>query len=474
MATTRIRNGLIQTPTGPVEADVLVDGERISALLARDSEVSADSEIDATGLWVLPGLIDLHAHTRVPGYEYKEDFLTSSRAAAVGGYTTYVDMPNVEPPTTTVELFEEKRALAATQCIIDWGHFVGPVQLDQIEGFAKAGATGFKIFQVTGGYPHDPRLALDDPGRLYETFQAIAETGLLVVVHPFAQSLFEYLYEEASAAGAPRDIHTFSAVYTRDIVWRTAVAILLELVRDTGARLQVVHTHAPGSLRLLREAKAAGVGVTAAADPKYFHLREEDIHTQGARAIPGGAVTSDPERMAEIWRSIDDGTIDLIDSDHAPHTLDDLKLMEEDPLIGPFGAPHYDHLLSLMLTDVTKGKIRLARLVQMLTETPARILGMYPEKGAIQAGSLADIILVDPDKTVIPKDEEMESKAAWTPYVDWELTGQAVLTMLRGTVIVKAGEVLAEPGSGQYIAGRAQNYSEPTPGLHQGLSLEPR
>ncbi|MDH3606403.1 MAG: dihydroorotase family protein, partial [Acidimicrobiia bacterium] len=453
--TTRIRNGIIQTPTGPVEADVLIDGERISALLGRGSEAVADTEIDATGLWVLPGLIDLHAHTRVPGYEYKEDYLTSSRAAAVGGYTTYVDMPNVEPPTTTVELFEEKRAIAAENCLIDWGHFVGPVQFDQIEGFAKAGATGFKIFQVTGGYPHDPRLALDDPGRLYQTFQTIAETGLPCVVHPFVQTLFEYLYEEASAAGAPRDIHTFSAVYTRDIVWRTAVAILLELQRDTGVRLQVVHTHAPGSLRLLRQAKADGLGVTVAADPKYFHLRDEDIKAQGARAIPGGAVTSDPARMEEIWRSIEDGTIDIIDSDHAPHTLEDLKLMEEDPLIGPFGAPHYDHLLSLMLTDVGKGHMRLERLVEMLTETPARILGVYPEKGAVLPGSLADVILVDPNKKVVPKDEEMYSKSAWTPYVDWEFTGAAVLTMLRGTVIAKDGKALGEPGFGRYIAGRA-------------------
>jgi dihydroorotase len=472
--TTRIRNGIIQTPNGPVEADVLIDGERISALLGRDSEAVADNEIDATGLWVLPGLIDLHAHTRVPGYEYKEDYLTSSRAAAVGGYTTYIDMPNVEPPTTTVELFEEKRAIAAEQCLIDWGHFVGPVQFDQIEGFAKAGATGFKIFQVTGGYPHDPRLALDDPGRLYQTFQAIADTGLPCVVHPFAQTLFEYLYEEASAGGAPRDIHTFSAVYTRDVVWRTAVAILLELQRDTGVRLQVVHTHAPGSLRLLRQAKADGVGVTVAADPKYFHLRDEDINAQGARAIPGGAVTKDPARMEEIWRSIEDGTIDIIDSDHAPHTLEDLKLMEEDPLIGPFGAPHYDHMLSLMLTDVRNGKMRLERLVEMLTETPARILGVYPEKGAVLPGSLADIVLVDPNRKVIPKDEEMESKSAWTPYVGWELTGAAVMTMLRGTVIAKDGKPVGEPGFGRYIAGRAQDWAPTTPKAHQGISLQVR
>jgi dihydroorotase len=457
-----------------VEADVLVDGDRISALLSRDSEVTADTDIDASGLWVLPGLIDLHAHTRVPGYEYKEDYLTSSRAAAVGGYTTYIDMPNVEPPTTTVELFEQKKAIAAESCLIDWGHFVGPVQFDQIEGFAKAGVTGFKIFQVTGGYPHDPRLALDDPGRLYQTFQAIADTGLPCVVHPFAQTVFEYLYEEASAAGAPRDIHTFSDVYTRDVVWRTAVAILLELQRDTGVRLQVVHTHAPGSLRLLRQAKAEGVGVTVASDPKYFHLREQDINAQGARAIPGGAVTKDAARMEEIWRSIDDGTIDIIDSDHAPHTLEDLQLMEKDPLIGPFGAPHYEHLLPLMLTDVRNGNMRLERLVQMLTETPARIIGLYPEKGAVLPGSFADIVLVDPDKKVHPTDEGMESKSAWTPYDGWELTGAPVITMLRGSVIAKDGRVLGEPGNGRYIAGRPQGWAPRTPQVHQGLSLEPR
>lgn len=474
VSTTRIRNGTIQTPTGPVEADVFIEGERISALLARESAVIADSDIDAAGLWVLPGLIDLHTHTRVPGYEYKEDFTTSSQAAAAGGYTTYVDMPNVEPPTTTVELFEEKRAIAAETCLIDWGHFVGPVQFDQIEGFAKAGATGFKIFQVTGGYPHDPRLALDDPGRLYQTFQAIADTGLPCVVHPFAQTLFEYLYEEASAAGAPRDIHTFSAVYTRDIVWRTAVAILLELQRDTQVRLQVVHTHAPGSLRMLRQAKKDGLGVTVAADPKYFHLTEAEIKAQGARAIPGGAVTSDSARMEEIWRSIDDGTIDIIDSDHAPHTLEDLELMEKDPLIGPFGAPHLTFMLPLLLTDVRKGNMRLERLVQMLTESPAKIIGVYPEKGAVLPGSSADIVLVDPEKKVVPRDEDVLSKSGWTPYVGWELTGVPVLTMLRGTVIAKDGAVLGEPGNGRYIAGRAQDWAPPTPQVHQGLSLKLR
>ena len=472
--TTRVRNGVIQTSTGPVEADVLVAGERVSALLARDDPTAASSEIDAGGNWVLPGLVDLHAHTRVPGYEYKEDFFTASQAAAAGGYTTFVDMPNVEPPTVTVELFEEKRAIAAEQSIIDWGHFVGPVKLDEIPKFAKAGVTGFKIYQVTGGYPHDPRLAIDDPGRLYETFSAIAETGLLCVVHPFAQTLFEHLFAVEVASGRGHDVTTFSDVYTRDVAWRTAVAILLELQRETGVRLQVVHTHSHGSLRLLRQAKADGVGATVAVDPKYFHLRHEDLEAQGARAIPGGWVTSDPERMDVIWRSLEDGTIDLIDSDHAPHTLEDLKLADADPLTGPFGSPQYDHLLSLMLTDVRDGNLRLERLVQILTENPARLLGLYPEKGALLPGSQADLIIVDPDREVHPKDGEMYSKSGWTPYHGRTLVGGPVLTMLRGTVIAKDGKVSGEPGFGRYIPQRPLAWAVPAPGKTQGLSLERR
>jgi dihydroorotase (multifunctional complex type) len=450
----RIRNGVIQTPFGPLEQDVVVDGERIAALVQRDAEIGDDiAEIDAAGLWVFPGLVDLHAHTRVPGYEYKEDFETASRAAAVGGYTTFVDMPNVEPPTTTVELLEEKREIAKAACLIDWGHFVAPTELDQIPLLAEAGATGFKVFQVTGGYPHDPRLAIDDPGRLYATFKAIAATGLACVVHPFAQTLFERLSDDEAAQGSARDIVLFGRMYTMDVVWRTAVAVLLELQRETGVQLHLVHTHAAGTVRLLRAAKHDGLSVTAACDPKYIHLRHQDLREQGARALPGGFITEDERRMAEIWKAIDDGTIDVLDSDHAPHTLEDLERMTADPWTGPWGAPQYDHMLSLLLTDVHEGRIRLERLVELIAATPAKIIGRYPEKGAVLPGSSADLVLIDPDRDVIPEDHRMESKPGWTPYAGWKLKGASVLTMLRGVVIARDGEVVGEPGFGRYLAG---------------------
>lgn len=468
----RIRGGVIQTPTGSLAADLVVSGERIAGLVDRGAAASAKQEIDATGRWILPGLVDLHVHARVPGYDYKEDFRTASRAAAIGGVTTFVDMPNLEPPTTTVELLAERRELAERDSHVDFGHFASSRNLEEIPKLAAAGAAGFKTFQVGGGYPHDPRLVMSDPADLYATFAAIAETGLPCVVHPFTQSLMDYLSELQFAAGEPRDIRTFSSVYTRDIVWSSSVAVLLELQRETGARLHLLHTHAAASLRLIRRAKADGMGVTAAIDPKYFHLRGEDLAQHGARGLPGGFIVEDEDRMATIHQALDDGTLDVIDSDHAPHTLDDLKRMEADPWTGPWGGPHLEHLLSLLLTDVSAGRIRLGRLVALLCENPARILGIYPRKGALLPGSDADLVIVDPERPVIPQDEGMESKSAWTPYAGWQLRGAPVLTMLRGTVIAREGNVLNQPGSGRHVSGVSQRLVAAVHGQAPGLALE--
>ena len=468
----RIRGGIVQTASGPMEVDVLVSGERVAGLVDRHADATARREIDARSRWILPGLVDTHVHARVPGYDYKEDFRTASRAAAVGGVTTFIDMPNLEPPTTTVELLSQRRALAEKDAHVDFGHFASSRNLDQIPKLAAAGAAGFKTFQVGGGYPHDPRLVMSDPADLFATFAAIAETGLPSVVHPYAQTLMDHLSQLEFAAGAPRDIRTFSKIYTSDIVWSASVAILLELQRETGVRLHLLHTHSGASLRLIRQAKADGHGVSAAIDPKYFHLRGEDLLEHGARGLPGGFIVENPERMAAIFEGLDDGTIDVIDSDHAPHTLDDLKQMEADPWTGPWGGPHLEHMLSLLLTDVAAGKIRLERLVALFCENPARMLGLYPQKGALHVGSDADIVIVDPTRAVVPQDEGMESKSAWTPYAGWELIGAPVMTLLRGTVIAEDGVVLNEPGSGRHISGVAQRLVAPSPGQSPALALE--
>lgn len=470
----RVAGGTVHTPGGPIRADVLVARGRIVGIVGSDEEVPGAEVIDASGVQVMPGLVDLHAHTRVPGYEYKEDYVTSSQAAAVGGVTTYTDMPNVDPPTDSAELLEAKREIAARDCLVDWGHLVSPSRLEEIPKLAAAGATGFKMFQVSGGYPHDPRIAMGEPERVYAAFEAIAATGLHCSVHPFNQPLMDLLTDQAFARGLPRNQQTFSEIYTNPLVWSSGVAVLLELSRATGVRLHLLHSHSDASLALVRSAKARGQRVTCAIDPKYYHLNREHVAEQGPRCAPGGVITENPERLAAIWRALDDGTIDTIDSDHAPHTLEDLERFSKDPWTGPFGSPQYEYMLSLVLTDVHDGRMSLARAIRLLCENPARIIGVYPRKGAIQVGSDADLVLVDLDQEVRPTDEKTYSKVGWTPYRGWVFKGAPVLTMLRGQVIAEAGKVVGERGYGQYLGGTPQQLVEIQPDTPPGLACRPR
>ncbi|HEU4864109.1 MAG TPA: dihydroorotase family protein [Candidatus Limnocylindria bacterium] len=453
---TRVTGGQVYLGGQLVRADLLIDEGRIAGVVDGDNTVEAAETIDATDRLVLPGIIDTHAHTREPGFTHKEDFLTASKAGAAGGVTTMIDMPNVEPPTDTVETYLEKREKADATSIIDFGHWVAGTKLDEIARLADAGATGYKIFQVSGAYPHDPRLAMNDEASLLKAFRAVEKTGLPLNVHPFNQSLFEELSEEAFAAGKPANWYTFGEVYTTDAIWHTAVNTLINLQALTGVRLNLVHTHSAGSLRLIRAAKAKGQRVTASVDPKYYHLTRDDLMRLKGRACPGGFITEDADRMAEIWKSLNDGTIDSIDADHAPHTLEELEQMEDDAWHSAMGSPQYDWQYTITLTDVNNGKITLRRAVELLSEAPARMLGIFPKKGALLPGSDADLVLVDIDREMTLTDEGLYTKVGWTPYLGWKVKGYVAMTMLRGTVVARDREIVGQPGYGQYIAGVPQ------------------
>jgi dihydroorotase (multifunctional complex type) len=449
----RIRGGAVHLPTGARHLDVLISGEQIVGLVDPSDDTRAHRVIDATGLDVLPGLVDLHAHTRVPGYEHKEDFLTASQAAANGGITTFVDMPNVEPPTDSAELLIEKREIAARDCIVDWGHFASGSKPENVAALAAAGATGFKIFMIGGGYPHDDRIAVYNSASLYRSFKEIAKTGLPCLVHPFSQGLFDHLSREALAADPETpDYVTMSEVYSREILWRLGVAVLIELQRATGVRLHVLHTHASGSIELVRAAILDGRAVTAALDVKYFHIRRSDLDRLGVRAAPGGFVTQDSSRMETIWGALRDGTISVIDSDHAPHTLEEVARIWS----AQGGSPQYETELSILLDDVHRGVLSMETLVRSVAENPARLVGLYPRKGALLPGSDADVVIVDRNREFEFSDEGLYTKLSWTPFLGWKVTGRPIMTMRRGEIIADEGKVVGTPGTGKYLPGRPQ------------------
>jgi dihydroorotase len=432
-----------------VEANIGIDNGAI-ATLSKD-RLEGSKRVRFPGKVILPGIVDSHAHVRDPGFTYKEDFETASRAAAAGGVTMFVDMPNVEPPTNSLKTFEEKKRIAKSKSIVDFNHLVFPTP-SEIPKIAEAGAAGFKIFMVRGAYPHDPRLCIEDHGVLYRTFIAIRQTGLPCFVHPSNMPLFEAFYEEHRKK-EPKDAPwiSFGKAYIEEEIYGTGVSTLVMLAKRTGVRLHLVHTHSEMSIGIIKEAKMAGYhNITAQVDPKYFIASASELRRLGPLVLPGGLLPR--HRVETIWNALRTGVIDVLATDHAPHTSDEVKSMfDKDPWKAPFGCPQLEHYLSVFLNEVNKGTITLAQLVQVASSKPSELLGIYPKKGAIMVGSDADLVVVDMKKERTLTSEHVYTKVGWTPYEGRKVKGVPVTTIRRGEIIMEDGEVTGKPGSGIFI-----------------------
>ncbi|MBI4257520.1 MAG: dihydroorotase family protein, partial [Thaumarchaeota archaeon] len=412
--------------------------------------VQADRTIDASGKIVLPGLIDTHSHFREPGYTHKEDFLTGTKAAAAGGVTFAVDMPNCNPPTSSVKTLEEKKKLAQAKAVVDFGHWVFPT-LEEIPALADAGALGYKIFMVKGEYPYDPRICIDDHGKLLATMGEIAKTGLPCLVHPSDMAIFQELSRQAWSQGK-KDWVTFGEIYADDMVYSTAISTLIHLQRATGVKMHLLHTCSYGSIRAIRDAKTEGLDVTAQIDPKYFVITKRELMRLGPRATPAGLISQ--QSVQAIWEALNDGTIDVMATDHAPHTLDEINVALQDPWKAPTGSPQLENYFSIMLTEVNKGRISLERLVKACTEQPARLTGLYPQKGVMQIGSDADLTVIHLHRKKRITNDNLYTKVGWTPYEGREVEGLPVMTIVRGTAVMEDGEVIGKPGYGKLQASR--------------------
>ena len=431
-----------------VEANLGIDGEKIAAV-SRD-RLSGANRVKLTGKVILPGVVDMHSHIRDPGYTYKEDFATASMAAAAGGVTMFVDMPNVEPPTASLKTFEEKKKIASSKSMVDFNHFVFPT-LSEVEKVAAAGAAGYKIFMVKGAYPHDPRICVEDHGTLLQMFRAIQKTGLPCLVHPSNMSLFEEFYREHRKA-EPKDKEyiSFGKAYIEELIYGTSVSILVMLAKKTGVRLHLVHTHSEMAIDEIRRAKEEGYDITAQADPKYFITTEEELKRLGPLVLPGGLLAK--HRVETVWNALNTDIIDVLATDHAPHTKKEvLTTMEKDPWTAPFGCPQLEHYLSVFLTEVSRGRMSLSQLVKISSSNPAKILGVYPRKGAIQVGADADLAVVDLKAEKVLTGEKVYSKVGWTPYEGRRVKGIPVMTVRRGEVIMEDGEVTGKQGTGKFV-----------------------
>jgi dihydroorotase len=429
-----ITGGTIVTPEGRFTGDIGIRGEVIAAVSAPGMLGPTAATLDATGLHILPGAIDVHVHFREPGMAHKEDWDTGTAAAAMGGVTTVFEMPNTFPPTATPEALAQKFELAR-KARVDFGLYglLAEDNIQHLEGLIAGGAAAFKCFMgnTTGNLPSP------STGAMLEGFEIIARHG-----HRIAEtaSIMAWRQERLMAAGknAPLDhLAARPAVVAIEAVARAAI-----LAEWTGARIHVLHISSADELRPLREAQERGVDVTGETCPCYLMLDTDDYARLGP-VIKVNPPVREPHHKEAIWQALRDGTIGLIATDHAPHSPEEKT--REVIWKADAGFPGVETQMQLMLTAVNKGQITLEQYVRMSAENPAKAFGLYPTKGSISVGAHADLAIVDlARETSIDQTKLHSLRSRVTPFHGNHTKGLPIHTILRGKFVMKNRALVAE------------------------------
>jgi dihydroorotase len=449
-----VKSSVILTPEGRVNGQIAVKDEKIVAILGADESVVARQTIDVGDKPVIPGLIDTHAHFRDPGYTHKEDYYHGTIAAAAGGVTTVFDMPNVDPPTTTVDRLKAHLDNAQSKAVVDFGHNASGVVPENIKGLAEAGATAFKVWMMKDigrDYPHPPGTSLTNDATLYRVFEEVAETGLPLYIHPHNHDLYE-LFVKRSQEQWGMDFRSYARALRggHGVVLNTAIATILEMQRSVGTKLHVLHLSTQAGIKMVAEAKAEGRTVTAEANPFAMFVTNDwdKIERHGPFTLGFWVPEEDNPFM---WKAVQDGTIDVVGSDHGPHTREEKEVGWKDMYTAPGGSPMIEQYLRLLLTEVNSGQLTLERLVELCCYGPAKLTGYYGKKGAIMPGADADLVILDMDHEEVLHAEHSHYLCGWMSAEDLPSKGRPQMTILRGKVIMEDGNVTAERGSGRLL-----------------------
>jgi len=436
-----IRGGLVITSEGVHRWDVGVTGAQIAAVGA--SLGPGEWEIDASGKYVLPGLIDVHAHP-----VYLDDMGTLSVAAAYGGITTLIHYAYAKPGQSLLETLHRFREEGEAKSVLDFGLHGGLFdpknQAQEIPQAGKLGVTSFKMFMAYAKLGW-----MTDDYQLTRTLDIIARIGGLGMVHAENGLATDYLEDKFNAEGRdPREV--FEA--TRPgILEGEAVNRAICIAQVLECPIYIPHVSAKEAMEVITQAKARGWRVYGETCPQYLTLTGEEIFRQGALAKIGPPLRGKDDQEA-LWRGLAQGMLDVIASDHAPKE----KNKDDDFFQAPFGSPQVETMVEVVYeAGVNKGRITLPRLVQLLSENPAKIFGLYPRKGALMVGSDADLVIFDPQLEHEITKENQHSRASYTLYEGWRCLGKPVFSLQRGEVILQKGEVVAKPGRGVFLATQA-------------------
>ncbi|MGS2804815.1 dihydropyrimidinase [Nocardia sp. MW-W600-9] len=468
---TFIHGGTVVSATGSQLLDVLIEDETIVAVLqpgstalGADPAAAAETVIDATGKYVIPGGVDGHTHMQLPfgGTEASDTFETGTRAAAWGGTTTIVDFAVQKPGQRVQDTLAEWHEKAAGNCAIDYGfhQIVGDVDDESLKGMSELVAEGVTSFKLFMAYPG---VFYSTDGQILRAMQTAGDLGALLMMHAENGIAIDVLVEQALARGdtAPY-FHGTSRPWQLE---EEATHRAIMLAQLTGAPLYVVHVSAKQAMEQIVAARDAGHNVFAETCPQYLYLSlEEQLGApgfEGAKWVCSTPLRSRAEgHQDELWRYLRTGDVTAVSTDHCPFCMKDQKeLGLGDFSKIPNGIGGVEHRMDLLFQGVIDGRISLERWVEVCCTNPARMFGMYPRKGVISPGADADVVIYDPNgHTSIGLGKTHHMNMDHSAWEGFEIDGHVDTVLSRGRVIVDGGAYHGRAGHGRFVRrGLSQN-----------------
>lgn len=445
-----IKGGTVVGADGERRADVRIRGGAIVEV-APAIEVAGDELIDATGLLVLPGVVDPHTHfvLEAGGVRTADDFASASRSAAAGGVTTYLDFAPQRPGESFIQALASRRQRIDGETVVDYGVHLNVNRLftgweQDLEALVAAGVTSAKIYTTY----RDDIFYMDD-WTWYRLMERAGKAGLLVQVHAENDAILEGKRAELVAAGQTSLAYHGTA---RPAIAETeAVARALTFSRFTGTPVYLVHLSSPDSVDLVTEARAQGVAAVAETCPHFLVLDEGVYARPDAARFLMTPPLRDRRLVDGLWQRLSEGSIHTVGSDHCGFALASRLHVDDFRKASP-GIPGVETALLLLYSfGVAAGRIDLRTLVRVLCANPARVFGLWGRKGDLAPGFDADVVLFDPRPQRVLSAGELHSRAGFSPYEGLPVTGRVALTIARGDIIYKDGEVLAPAGRGRFL-----------------------
>ena len=423
---TLIKNATVIFPDGPDRLSVLVEDSRI-AEIDPAAQLRVDEAIDAMGLHLIPGVVDDQVHFREPGLTHKEDLATASRACAKGGVTTFLEMPNTNPPAITQARLEEKLALAAKKSLVNYGLYIGATcdNLDELKAARRT--PGIKIFigSSTGNLLVDEQAALE---------RIFAETTLPITAHCEDETTIR---ANAARLAGTHDVADHSRIRDHAAAL-VATRRAIDLAHRHKHRFHVLHVSTGAETELLADHRQL---ISAESCPHHLLFNIDDYARLGTLVQMNPSLKSADDNR-QLWQALADGRIQVIATDHAPHTLEEKRRTYP---ASPSGLPAVENSLALLLNEVHRGRCTLEQVVRWMCDAPARVWDIV-NKGRIAVGYDADLVLVDLNKTAEVRHETQLTKCGWSPWHGVQLTGWPVRTFVMGREVFRDGKILADRG----------------------------